>query len=120
MLPGMGMAEKIMRRAQAHVDPDEVVQGAFAGQTTIRNRAGDGGYRVVVATDRRFLVFQSGTFSQTAIKELIEESPRDQRLGDPKGAFFDVRVGEQQMKVNFRYFKQLKAIDAALAGGSPS
>nr|MCW2728550.1 hypothetical protein [Aeromicrobium sp.] len=112
----MGMAEKIVQRAQAQVEPGEVVHGAFAAQTTVANRIGDGGYRVVVATDRRFLVFQSGTFSQTVIKQLIEESSRGQRLGEPSGAFYNVTIGEQALKVNFRYFKQVRAIDLALDG----
>lgn len=110
----MGMAEKIVQRAQAHVEPGELVQGAFAAQTTITNRIGSGGYRVVVATDRRFLVFQSGTFSQTVIKDLIDESPRQQRLGEPSGVFYDVTIGANALKVNFRYFTQLRAIDLAL------
>jgi hypothetical protein len=83
---------------------------------TIRNGVGSGGYRAVVATDRRFLVFQSGTFSQTVIKRLIEESSRDQRLGEPSGVFYNVTVGGLAMKVNFRYFKQVRAIDLALDG----
>ncbi|WP_157432571.1 hypothetical protein [Aeromicrobium sp. Root472D3] len=110
----MGMAEKIVHRAQSLVEPGEIVQGAFAGQPTITNRIGQGGYRIVVATDRRFLVFRSGTFSQTVIKDLVEESPRDQRLGEPGGIFHDVAVGSLTMKVNFRYFAQVRAIDLAL------
>lgn len=112
----MGMAEKIVQRAQSRVEPGEVVQGAFAGQPTLRNRIGEGGYRVVVATDRRFLVFQSGTFSQTVLKDLLEESPRDQVLGEPGGLFYDVTVGTQSMKVNVRYFGQVRAIDQAVSG----
>jgi hypothetical protein len=114
----MSMADKIVQSAQSRVEPGEVVQGAFAGQPTLRNRIGEGGYRVVVATDRRFLVFQSGTFSQTVLKDLVQESPRDQRLGEPGGLFHDVVVGAQAMKVNFRYFEQVRAIDAALSGSA--
>lgn len=114
----MGMADKIVQRAQAHVEPGEIVQGGFAGQRTIQNRIGEGGYRVVVATDRRFLVFQSGTFSQTVFKHLIEESPRQQRLGEPSGLFYDLVIGTQALKVNFRYFNQLRAIDRAHALGA--
>jgi hypothetical protein len=110
----MGMADKIIQRAQSHVESGEIVHGGFAAQTTLRNRVGDGGHRVVVATDRRFLVFQSGTFSQTVFKDLIEESPRDQRLGEPSGVFYHLTIGSQSMKVNFRYFTQIRAIDAAL------
>ena len=110
------MSEKIIQRAQAQVEPGEIVQGAFAAQMTLRNRIGDGGYRVVVATDRRFLVFQSGTFSQTVIKQLLEESPRAQRLGEPGGLFYTVTIAGQTMKVNFRYFDQIRTIDRALDG----
>lgn len=110
----MGMADKIMTNAAEHLEAGEQVQGAFAVQKTVRNRAGDGGYRAVVATDRRFLVFQSGTFSQTTLKKLIATLPRDQRLGPGHGAFHEVHLGEESMLVNFRYFNQLAAIDAAL------
>lgn len=113
------MADTIIKKASAHLAPGEVVHGGFAGQKTIRNRLGDGGYRVVVATERRFLVFQSGTFSQTTIKRLIEESPREQRLGEPTGLFYNVTVGTETMKVNRRYFDQLRAIDQALGGRGP-
>jgi hypothetical protein len=108
------MAEKIIQRAKVHVHAGESIQGAFAGQSSIRSSFGDGGYWIVVATDRRFMVFQSGTFSQTVIKRLIEESPRAQVLGEPSGIFYDVAVGGLSMKVNFRYFGQVKAIDRAL------
>jgi hypothetical protein len=110
----MTMADKIVQSAQSHVEPGEIVHGAFAAQTTIRNRVGGGGYLVVVATDRRFLVFQSGTFSQTVIRGLIEESGRSQRLGEPSGVFCTVAIGSLTLKVNFRYFDQIRAIDRAL------
>ncbi|GAA4376974.1 hypothetical protein [Paeniglutamicibacter cryotolerans] len=108
----MTMADKIIQRAQVHVEPGEVIQGGFAGQLTLLNRGG--GYRIVIATNRRFMVFGSGTFSQTVIKRLIEESPRDQFLGEPSGLFYNITVGGKAMKVNFRYFDQVRAIDSAL------
>ena len=111
---GMSMADKIKSNAQAHVQPGEQIQGAFAGQRTVRNKLGDGGYRCVVATDRRFLVFQSGSFSQTTLKDLISEEPRAVRLGEPSGIWHTVTLGEETMKVNRRYFDQIRAIDAAL------
>lgn len=110
----MSMADKIVANAAPHLEPGEHVQGAFAVQKTLTNKAGNGGYRAVVATDRRFLVFQSGTFSQTTLKKLLASLPRDQRLGPGSGAFHSVHLGGETMMVNFRYFKQLDAIDAAL------
>ncbi|MFC6707926.1 hypothetical protein [Flexivirga alba] len=111
----MAMADTIIKKAQPHLAAGEVVHGAFAGQQTIRNRLGEGAYRVVVATDQRFLVFQSGSFTQTSIKRLIEEPPRQQVLGEPTGLFCDITVGGETMKVNRRYLGQIRAIDAALS-----
>ena len=108
----MSMAERIMSNAQSYVAPGEQIQGAFAGQRTVRNRVGDGGYRCVVATDRRFLVFQSGSFSQTALKGLLGEEGRELRLGEPSGLWHTVTVAGETMKVNRRYFDQVRAIDA--------
>jgi hypothetical protein len=110
----MSMADKIAANAASYLEPGEQVQGAFAVQKTLANKAGNGGYRAVVATDRRIMVFQSGTFSQTKLKKLLASLPRDQRLGPGGGAFHSVLLGEETMLVNFRYFKQLDAIDAAL------
>ena len=110
----MGMADKIMANAAPHLEPGEQVQGAFAVQKTLTNKATSGGYRAVVATDRRILVFQSGMFSQTTLKRLLTSLPRDQRLGPGSGPFHRVQLGDETMLVNFRYFKQLAAIDAAL------
>lgn len=36
------------------------------------------------------------------------------RLGPGSGAFHSIQLGDETMMVNFRYFKQLDAIDAAL------
>ena len=112
----MAMADKIIANAAEHLEPGEQVHGAFAVQKTVTNKVGHGGYRAVVATDRRFLVFQSGTFSQTTLKKLIASLPRDQRLGPGSGVFHPVQLGDETMLVNFRYFKQLAAIDAAITG----
>lgn len=112
----MGMADKIMRNAAPFLEPGEEAQGAFAVQNTVSNKVGHGGYRAVVATDRRFLVFRSGTFSQTTLKELLTTLPRGQRLGPGSGVFHSLQLGDDTVLVNFRYFKQLAAIDAALDG----
>ena len=107
------MAEKIITNAQSYLEPGEQVHGAFAGQKTLTNRLGEGGYSNVVATDRRFLVFQSGSFSQTSIKRLLTSAPREARLGTGTGLWHDVVLDGLTMKVNRRYFGQLKAIDEA-------
>jgi hypothetical protein len=111
----MGMAEKIIANAASFLEPGEQVHGAFAGQKTLTNRLGEGGYSNVVATDRRFLVFQSGSFSQTSIKRLLTTAPRGQRLGAGSGLWHEVTLDGLTMKVNRRYFTQLQAIDQAVS-----
>lgn len=111
----MSMADKIMENARPHLADGEQVQGAFAGQKSIRHGLLDGSYRAVVATDRRFLIFRSGMVPQTVLKRLIEEAPRDQVLGEPGGLFYDLTIGSETMKVNRRYYGQIRAIDAAIS-----
>lgn len=105
----MSASDKIASNAQAHLAPGETVQAAFAGQPRIRFRAGDR-YRTVVVTDRRVLVFDSGTFSQTKTKTLLAELPRTVSFGQPQGMLWhEIEVAGERLYVNRRYFKQVAA-----------
>lgn len=109
----MSASEKIIKNVQPHLAPGETVQAAFAGQPQIRFRVGDR-YRTVVVTDRRILVFDSGTFSQTKTKTQLAELPRSTRFGRPQGMLWhQIEVAGERLYVNRRYFKQLEAIEPA-------
>lgn len=108
----MAASDKIIKSVQPHLEPGETIQGAFAGQTSIRFRLSDR-YRTVVATDRRILVFDSGTFSQTKTNEKLVELPRATRFGEASGLWHQIDIAGETLHVNRRYFKQLAAIDAA-------
>lgn len=109
----MAASDKIIKNVQPHLAPGETVIAAFAGQPQIRFRAGDR-YRTVVVTDRRTLLFDSGTFTQTKTKTLLAELPRDVRFGQPQGMLWhQIEIADEHLYVNRRYFAQLRAIDAA-------
>ena len=113
----MAASDKIEKNAQPHLQPGEQVQGAVAGQTSIRFKATDR-YRTVVATDLRILVFDSGTFSQTKCSTLMAELPRATPLGPPEGMLWhQVDLTGETLYVNRRYFKQVAAIDASPQAG---
>lgn len=106
-------SRQITENAQEHLEPGEHVQGAFAGQTMVRLEAADR-YRTIVATDRRLLVFDSGTLSQTSCTTLMAELPRETAVGPPNGLLWhrlDL-IGEV-LHVHRRYFSEVVAIDAA-------
>ncbi|KQP63528.1 hypothetical protein [Nocardioides sp. Leaf285] len=111
-------SRRITENAQEHLEPGEQVQGAFAGQTAIRFQVTDR-YRTVVATDRRLLIFDSGTFSQTSCTTLMAELPRETAVGPPSGLLWhrlDL-IGEV-LHVHRRYFSEVAAIDAAAPSAS--
>lgn len=109
----MGFREKIAANAQEHLTPGEQLQGVFAAQDAKLFRMGNR-YRPVVAPDRRILVFDSGTFSQTKTKRLLGELPRATRLGPTSGLRHTIEFQDEKPYVNRRYHRDVAAIDAAV------
>lgn len=105
-------SKKIVASAQPHLEPGEEVHGAFAAQDAKIFRA-QNRYSTVVATDRRILVFDSGTFSQTKTKTLLGELPRSTKLGPTSGLWHEISFQDQTLYVNRRHHKQVTAIDDA-------
>ncbi|MGH9270825.1 MAG: PH domain-containing protein [Ilumatobacteraceae bacterium] len=108
----MRARDKIVASAQDRLDGDEQVQAAFAGQPHLRFQWGRDRYRTVIVTDRRVLVFDSGTFSQTKVNELLAELPREVHFGDPTGLWHSITLGDIALLVNRRYYGELAAADA--------
>ena len=83
-----------MQQAVApHLEPGESIQAIFGAQTKSQyfalisywilmfNKA----WRVVVATDRRIVVFQTGRWGMTRIEGVTAQSRRQTRIGPAKG-----------------------------------
>ncbi len=112
---------KIMNNAAPHLQPGETAIAAFPTQTKpwwwlmigvvpfmIFNK-----YRTVVVTDRRILVFNSGTWSTTKADELIREVPRSVRIGPAHGLWYHTDALGEPLNVHKRFHK-----DIALADGT--
>ena len=118
----MALRDKIAAQAQPHLQPGEQIQGVLSGQTAsnylivvgylpfvLVNR-----YRTVVATDRRIVVFDSGKFSSSKAKSVVTELPRTHKLGPFSGAAWHRHpVGDETLRINRRFKKDMVAIDAA-------
>lgn len=125
-----------MRRKATHVlQPDEPVQAIFPAQTmsswvlvplwwiTIFKNC----YRVVVVTDRRILLCQSGRFfSVTAVTAILAEFPRDTRIGPASGLTYRCDVLGERLYVRRRFYKDIATADElrlgepAVAGATPN
>ena len=112
----MALRDKFIKAAQPHLQPGEVVQGAF-----LAVRANPAwsilsywvvlakGYYVVVATDRRTLVFRTSAFRTTTFKGLAMELPPG-GLPEPTGRVnFKMQLGGENMWVHRRFWKELRA-----------
>jgi hypothetical protein len=102
-----------MRETTPYLDPGERFKAGFAvGRTASA---------VVVATDRRLLVFASTMNVVIKVKGLITELPVTTRFGTPRGALYQVPQVPPGV-VGRAWFFGVREVDAALAamaGESP-
>jgi hypothetical protein len=118
----MAIRNKMRANAEPFLQPGETVQAVFGAQTTsqwfaliswwiiiIRNS-----FRVVVVTDRRILVFRSGRFRMTPVKELRHELPRNTRIGPAKGLWLKCESLGERLYIHKRFHKDVEAADALL------
>ena len=117
----MAIRDKIAAQAQPYLQPGESVRGVLSGQTASQYLILVGylpfllvnKYRTVVATDRRILVLDSGSWSTTKAKSVVAELPRQQRLGPWTGnVWHKVQLGNETLRVHRRFKKDVEAIDA--------
>src|SRR5664279_204402 len=92
----MAIRDKLTRNATPLLQPGEVIQAVFCGQTTSQYFAlisywiiiFKDAYRVIVVTDRRILVCKSGRVTMTPVKEVVRELPRATRIGPASGLWY--------------------------------
>lgn len=129
----MGERDKLIERASRFLEPDEQVQAIFGA------RAKNHGiwtwipfnpfsrrfnYRTVVATDRRYLILDSGSGPGRA-RKVLRELPRAVRMGTPESGkkWFTVKAlgeGLDRPRVHKRYYSELQAADAAAHDAPPA
>ena len=112
-----------MRANAAHLlQPGETIQVVFGAQTTsqwfallsywiiiIKNS-----FRVVVVTDRRTLVCRSGRFRTTPVNEIVNELPRNTRIGPASGLWYKCDSLGERLYIGKRFHKDVAEADALL------
>ncbi|HEX2384197.1 MAG TPA: hypothetical protein VHI95_16250 [Acidimicrobiales bacterium] len=116
----MALRDKLQQAVAPHLEPGETVQAIFGAQTKSQYFAlisywiilFSKAWRVVVATDRRIIVFQSGRGGLTKIEGVTAQTRRDTLIGPPKGLWYRVdRLGER-LYVHKRFHKDIDTADA--------
>ncbi len=125
----MALRDKMQANAQPFLDPDETVQAIFAA-TTVRGLlvlpfiliAVLPGFlifalfvnknMIVVATNKRILVCQSGRFTMTPVKEVLQELPRETRIGPAGGLSHKWITPARALYIHKRFHTDVASADA--------
>lgn len=115
----MALRDKIAANAAPFLEPGETIRAVLAGQTAsqyllllgwlpfiLTNK-----YRTIVATDRRVLVLDSGSWRITKAKSVVAQLPLGTRLGPWTGnVWHKVQVGSEKLRIHRRFKKDVEAI----------
>ena len=105
---------KLRQSAAPHLLAGERIQAAFVATTGLAQ--GGSGYRAVVVTDRRILLF-SLSFTGKA-KDLLGEFDRDTQLGPAHGAMhYATDALGVPLLIHRRFFGDVADADAARSSG---
>ena len=121
----MAIRNKMRDNAAPLLEPGESIQAVFGAQTTsqywilvslwiiVLRKA----YRVVVVTDRRILVCQSGRFRMSPVNGVLRELPRDTRIGPATGLWYRTEALGERLYIGKNFHKDVAAADALLPAG---
>ena len=119
----MAIRDKMKDKATPHLRPGETIQAAFGAQTTNQGwvlLAGvvflvKNNYRVVIATDQRILVTDSGKLSSTSSKSVVHELPRSTLIGPPTGLWYSTKALGEPLYIQKRFYKDVEVADSYVA-----
>jgi hypothetical protein len=115
----MAIRDKITANVQPHLQPGETIQAVFAGQThspywvlityfmLFRVQ-----YRVLVATDQRIMVCQSGRVSTTKVKAVLANLPRHTKIGPPSGLWWRSESLGSRIYIHRRFHGDVRHADS--------
>jgi hypothetical protein len=114
-----------MRESAApYLRPGEPIQAVIGAQTASQWLAALTGffvflglnhYRILAVTPGRIVVLDAGKTSMKAARGVVTELPRATRLGPGSGVWHRVQVGNENLRVHRRFFKDIDTADRALA-----
>ena len=119
----MGIQETWRVDAGRYLRPDEGIEAVIPAEAIFPNPvpiativiALRGASRLVVATNQRILIFRRGFFG--ALGDLLDERPRHVAIGPPHApfVFFRAEALGERLYIHRRWFKDVRAADAAIA-----
>jgi hypothetical protein len=99
--------ERWQRQVAVYLGDDETVEAVFPA---IRGREKKGGFdSIVVVTSKQITLFDSG---HGQLRDVVRTYPRAIRLGSPRGILWLCPLLD--VKVNWTYFREVRAADRAL------
>src|SRR4051794_1891840 len=120
----MALRDKMRESAAQYVPPGEPIQQVIGAQTASQYLAALGGvfvflglnrYRILAVTPQRILVLDAGKTSMKTARGVVGELPRATRLGPASGVWHKLPVGNENLRVHRRFFKDIEAADATVA-----
>jgi hypothetical protein len=121
----MALRDSMRESAMPFLAPGEQVQAVIGAQTASQYLAALTGvfvflslnrYRILAVTPDRIVVLDAGKISMKKARGVVMELPRSTRLGPGKGVWHQIPAGEEKLRVPRRFYKDIDAADAALAG----
>lgn len=124
--PMRDMHDSMRRAAAVFLRPGETIHTVFGAMTysALKAAATDelgirgNQYRIFAVTSARILVLDAVDLRWKGAKDVVAELPRSTQLGPPTGLLWHViRVGEEKLRVHRRFFRDIRAADAAMSSG---
>jgi len=122
----MALRDSMRASAAQFIDPGEIIEAVMAAQTRLPMFAMVLAllgalidsllirYRMIVVTNRRILVLDTGKFSVKKARSVLVELPRSTRLGPASGIWYTIPAGKEKLKVHRRFFSDIDAADNAI------
>lgn len=124
----MALRDSMQQSSAQFLQPGEAIQEVFGAQTASQWLAALSGflvflslnhYRIFAVTPQRIVVLDAGKFSMSKARGIVAELPRSTRLGPPSGGLWHViPVGNENLRVHRRFFKDIEAADAGAASAA--
>jgi hypothetical protein len=120
----MALRDSMRASAGQFLQPGEQIHAVIGAQTQSQYLMMAGAviflaknkYRIIVATDRRLLILDTGRWSVKKAKGIVGELPRATRLGPPSGGVWHtVVLGPEKLRIHRRFFKDIAAADGVAA-----
>ena len=120
----MALRDSMRDSAAQYLRPGEPIQAVIGAQTASQWLAALTGffvflglnhYRILAVTPNRILVLDAGKTSMKTARGVVTELPRSTRLGPGQGLWHRIPVGNENLRVHRRFFKDIEAADTAVA-----